>query len=68
MVAFCANIFSVLSGPLGLSVVGINLLWALMKTMKDHHMEHLAWALFGGGGIYGISWWVSEILSRASGA
>ncbi len=68
MEAFLQNLFTLLSGPLGIAVIGILLVWGIFETIMHRRAGPVMWAIIGGGAFYAIAWIMATVLGGAGGA
>jgi hypothetical protein len=68
MTAFLQGLFTLLTGPLGIAVIGILLIWGIFETIMHRRAGPVMWAIIGGGAFYAVAWIVANVLQAAGGA
>lgn len=67
LIGFFQNIFAILSGPLGIAIVGIFLVVGILNSIRERRLAPAEAALIGGGAFYGISWIMNSVMQGAAG-
>lgn len=67
MVAFLQSIFAMLSGPIGIALVGIFLIKGIFSSMREHRLAPVENAIIGGGAFYAVAWIMSTVMQGAGG-
>lgn len=67
LVAFAQSIFTLLSGPLGISIVGAYLIWGIFESIEERRKGPFIHALVGGAAFYSVAWIMSTVMQGATG-
>lgn len=67
LITFLQNIFTILSGPLGVAIVGAYIIKGIFGSMRQHRLDPFENALIGGGAFYAIAWIMSAVLPASGG-
>lgn len=67
LTSFFQNLFTLLSGPLGIAIVGVLLAYGLLEAIAHRSMRPIAWPLIGGGAFYALAWVISSVLQGNGG-
>lgn len=68
MESFLQAIFTALTGPIGIALVGIFLVKGIMQSIQEHRLLPAEIAIVGGGAFYSVAWIVSTWLQAGGGA
>lgn len=62
LTGFFQGLFTLISGPLGIAIVGIFLAYGILEAIAHRSMRPVMWPLFGGSAFYGLSWILSTVM------
>lgn len=62
LVGFAQNIFTMLSGPLGVAIVGAYLIWSIFESIEERRKGPFVHALVGGAAFFSVAWIMSNVL------
>lgn len=65
--AFFQQVFTLLSGVVGISIVGIILVIGVLEAARHRRMEPFIAALIGGAAFYAIPWIMSTVMQGGPG-
>lgn len=60
--AFFQGIFALLTGVLGISIVGILIGLGILESMRERRLAPVEIAIVGGGAFYSLAWIMSTVL------
>jgi hypothetical protein len=67
LTAFFQGLFTLLSGPMGIAIVGVLLVYGLLEAIGHRSMRPIVWPLFGGAAFYAVSWIMSTVMQGNGG-
>lgn len=67
LVAFATNVFTLLQGPLGISIIGAYLIFSIIESIEERRKAPFVHALVGGAAFYSVAWIMATVMQGAGG-
>lgn len=59
--------FAFMSGPFGVAIIGICLVYAFLRLAAEHRLHYFVFAAIGGVGFFSVAWFMSTYFGASPG-